>query len=903
MKHLIRFLFIWLVTKQLLMAQVPGDFGFETFQTGQAFTSITVDKNHGVWAGTNKAGLFYKDSSGLEFSTLSIGTPELSTVTIESMAADQFGNVWVGQSGTNSSNGQGGLERIDISNQSVQHYSPNRDAKGFQFFERDGIATLNVKGVTVSPNGAVWLAQWRHQLVSGSTYILTPGSISYKTPTEEKFNSMSTWEDQINNTLTEQFPYPDYTYNPPFDKTPQSRNVNAIASNNQEVWASVFPYIPLDEVNLLPTRILVFDSETAQYQKQYNLEDCKFPTGGVFNGLYVNNNSEAWATVSMQGRGFSVYQDDKWFRMNPEIDSIQRIIPPDTRFNDRAIWGNDRGNVFLGTNNGILVYDGKGPLNHVSSYTLYSKTYTIAAALNPYLIVDESMSSNNILGGASEKNNGEWIVTDNGIMHGVFVGERNIQTGIWMVPTPSGDGFAVQYQNEWFYMTPENSEAKKFIPEGTKFNSNAIWRNKYGNFFIGTDKGLLVYDGRGPVDSAFAYTFYTNTPSQNHNSYTIVDPTLLSNNVIGGETIGDTIQKVYTLDQSFNFKVGFIKVNFDVDICPTHWRKNTHYCRDNPPSQCLNSVSKSNNEYVIGVESAIADRSPEDHTYHCYQIDTKIGNPKDENGEIFTVERIFELMKNNAEFQAITPFDMPREVLGDNFLKEITDEHVDRFVDLVNTKTEQITTVQSIMNQDPDLIAYEILDNTFLTSAGLAATYPHPVVTGISNIFNPSTIEEYQAKQIEINPKEAIHESQIYKLYNTPDAARTRATFIKTFYLVISVTESCGFKNLEDKRYDEVVMHIDETNYTITNYTVPGHYFHPGKITRTVYRDDQTGDIYVRTVGEGLHFCKGNPNGSNPRNDVGSFSGRLNTIMGMILFKNVDLRLRDYTRDSDNWKN
>lgn len=42
---------------------------------------------------------------------------------------------------------------------------------------------------------------------------------------------------------------------------------------------------------------------------------------------------------------------------------------------------------------------------------------------------------------------------------------------------------------------------------------------------------------------------------------------------------------------------------------------------------------------------------------------------------------------------------------------------------------------------------------------------------------------------------------------------------------------------------------LDRKNFTATNYTLPGHSFHPGKVTRSIF--ESGGKIYVKTTGEG----------------------------------------------------
>ncbi|NJM78526.1 MAG: hypothetical protein HC854_00825 [Flavobacterium sp.] len=303
------------------------------------------------------------------------------------MAKDYSGNIWIGHGGINFSNGQGGLERINVNTLEVQHFSPDRDARGFQFFQRDGIATLNVQQVVVDPNNKVWTAHRYHDLtVTGtpSSYILTPGAFSARSAnTSGPFESFNTWQDNLDNTMIGGMPYPAYTYNPPISVTPDSRTVNAISVDRGFIYISVFGYNDSNGVfnstgNLVPTtylkpRLIKYtNTDIPQFVKEYTTQEARFNIqNGIFNGVYANEKG-VWATTPIAGNGFSVLKNGQWRNIT---DSS--IIPPGTVFNRVAIWGDSDGRVFLGTNNGLIVYDGFGDVYSPNSYTLFRKHFTI----------------------------------------------------------------------------------------------------------------------------------------------------------------------------------------------------------------------------------------------------------------------------------------------------------------------------------------------------------------------------------------------------------------------------------------------------------------------------------------------------------------------------------------------
>jgi hypothetical protein len=429
------YLTIAILITNIVLSQTLVKPVFEYFNTGQVFSAITVDKNNNVWAGTDRAGAFFLNQSQTNpsFSQLTIGVQnfELSKLRIQSMASDGLGNVWVAHAGSTGTFNGGGLERVDINSLTAQHFTPDRNAKGFQFLERDGTATLNAQQVAVSKDNTVWVAQRYHDLlVSGmdpvfdpltgtftnfpAAYYITPGTFSFRKAGQEKFISKSTWKDKD---FTSLLPYPAYTYNPPINKTGQTRTFNAISADSTSVWTSVYPYIGAadtqdTEGQSYPSRILKCDLNGNIIQA-FTKTDANFRAlGGVFSGVYANDSKGIWATSSLVDEGFSVYFKGIWINLTSV--NFPDIIPTGTRFNTRAIWGNQYGNVFMGTNNGLIVYDGRGPVDKETSYTLYNQEL-------------HGLISNNIIAGATETITDDspeeldykltqWIATDKGII-------------------------------------------------------------------------------------------------------------------------------------------------------------------------------------------------------------------------------------------------------------------------------------------------------------------------------------------------------------------------------------------------------------------------------------------------------------------------------------------------------
>lgn len=408
MKHL---LFTIILLSACLGARAQAIFSndFKTFNTGQAFSCIVVDTANNVWAGTNKQGLYLLDqkhnASATQFTNAVSGAP-LGGYIIQGLAADRSGNLWVAHTGTNATTGSaGGIERLNINDpSSIQHFSADRNAKGFTFLARDGIATLNVKAITVDINNTIWSAHKNHSLTSGSDFILTPGSISFKTNNETKFTSKATWNGFQNGEVAPELPYPAYTYNPTPTQTPYSRTFSSIACDANEVWASHLAYLANDEVTSIPARVLRYDL-TGNYLGQITFATVGVPAGGIFNGIYLSPTNQKWLTLSA-GKGFAVLDSGSWKYINTTV-LPPCILPEGTAVNENAIWGNRYGNVFIGTNKGLIVYNGRGSVTDPASYARYSM------AVHPF-------PSDNILGGYTERDSIQWIATDNGIARAII---------------------------------------------------------------------------------------------------------------------------------------------------------------------------------------------------------------------------------------------------------------------------------------------------------------------------------------------------------------------------------------------------------------------------------------------------------------------------------------------------
>ncbi len=382
------------------------------FNTGTAFSCITKDTSGNIWAGTNKKGCFYlnkkMDPHLPAFEVFP--SDKIGSYVIQSIAADSIGNIWIGHAGYgNLSAIDGGVERININTSGVKSYTPekNKECIG-QTDLRHGLATLNVTSVTVDKFNTVWTAHRHHQLLEGSNSYFMPGSFSRKPCNVDIFDTHSNWTDLLNGNEDPRFPYTAYNCNAPADKTPGGRNCSAVACNKSEVWIGVQGYEYATERNFfnqtknsayLPARVMIYDLN-GLYKNELTVQDLGISLGTV-NSIYLSQrNDHAWVGSTAAGKGFSVRIKGCWKNLNEQ--NLSAIYPAGASINSNAIWGNRTGQVFIGTNKGLLIYNGTGKIDDATSYTLYTTG-------------NSDIASNNILGGVNDYDSIQWVATDAGI--------------------------------------------------------------------------------------------------------------------------------------------------------------------------------------------------------------------------------------------------------------------------------------------------------------------------------------------------------------------------------------------------------------------------------------------------------------------------------------------------------
>jgi hypothetical protein len=376
------------------------------------------------------------------------------------------------------------------------------------------------------------------------------------------------------------------------------------------------------------------------------------------------------------------------------------------------------------------------------------------------------------------------------------------------------------------------------LGSGTLMNSNAIWGNRFGQVFIGTNNGLIVYRGTGPVDSNKSYSLYT---AATHG--------LISNQILAGSSEKDSIQWIATSN-------GIMRSTLSSNYPYSQDTLDYHYC---------------NNPTIDSIENILSQNVTNRKDYHKYRVETPICSLGGPNGSKCNAQFIYRLMAQNANLNILTPSDFPLDLPSPVLLyfadKAATTLMVDQYINAPNPPwystvgTNRVKYISDVLS--PLYSLYQkALPNTgrvpFLQSAEELARY-------LPN-----------SQQSQANPTSVV-QCGTYKLYSSPIYIVSNILYD----ILIDNRPPCGDK-VENIYYNEVWIFHNDRDLTITNYTKPGHILYPGTVKRKVI--EECGMVKVITEGTGLQYCGDN--------EVGKRNAIANIIIGSILFKNIDYRLK-----------
>lgn len=367
-----------------------------------------------------------------------------------------------------------------------------------------------------------------------------------------------------------------------------------------------------------------------------------------------------------------------------------------------------------------------------------------------------------------------------GVFNGIYISPK----GDAWVTVSAGKGFAVRIEGSWKFISPNDMPC--IFPAGATINQNAIWGNKFGNVFIGTSKGLIVYNGDGNVSSAASYSFYALAKDAGGNR-----------SVAGGVSEQDSIQWIATDDGIVRTVIGrYDMTASDVDY-----------------TSC-------NNADMNAVESAI--KSGENNkSYHDYPITTIICDKKTSKyPDRCNAEFVYGMIKNDATLTSPIPADYPT-----NILDMFTNEHNILF---------------SLVAQGPFLSAIASLTNEGLTAeqnsfnaSTSISCKPYRLYGNIQSVLMHILYDSGPSHKY-------FRDCNWLWMLGTP--APIAWDFSN------SMDDYCGNQLLNTK-YDPIVLFVNDKKKMITNYTEKGHILYPGKVERTIIEECGVVKVVTRGIG------------------------------------------------------
>ena len=302
--------------------------------TTNDFTSISVGKGQHVWAGTSRQGIY--KYNGTAWEKYSAYTNNL----IWDIKADQKGGVWVAQAGYLGSGTTvmtGGI-----------NYFPDSNFIGATYFGvvADGLPSRNARGLYIDTsrhltgtNPLIWSAHGAQVTAS----VTASGGIG------RGFNAASprftAYRQGLQNTTTQ--------------------SINVIGGNSLEIWGAVLN-------NFGKSQILKYSAVNASLIDV--IDDSTNP--GIFpsanfntSAIYFDKSNRTWIGFYTAGAGLVVNDEIGLKKLNNSL-----ILPVNAHVNANAIVGDKMGNVYIGTDSGLIIYSG-GPILKDSSYKRYTKIH------------------------------------------------------------------------------------------------------------------------------------------------------------------------------------------------------------------------------------------------------------------------------------------------------------------------------------------------------------------------------------------------------------------------------------------------------------------------------------------------------------------------------------------------
>jgi hypothetical protein len=330
-----------------------------------------VGDSNTLFAGSQYGGLYkYDDSLNVWFKS-----SHLTNVFINDIKTDGKRGIWVAQSGIQGS--QGGASNIA----GGINYFPEWFDLGMQFYSvpgtttGGGLSSRNVRSIYIDTASIkdfknkpprVWAALNTY-ITSGST---APGGIVVGLNPAANFFTQKRKGLQV----------------VPFVFSNGTPQCDAIGGDDKEIWISA-------RTNFGNSQIIRYHPTASEHSYLGSYTPANTPALSNFfrvNAIHFDKDGRRW--LGLNNGGLVVQHLDQWYKIDTNA-----IIPAGASVNNNAITHDEYGYVYIGTTNGLIVYNGGGQVDEPINYIRYT--------------TDDSLLSNNITGVAYDYKNGRVLLT------------------------------------------------------------------------------------------------------------------------------------------------------------------------------------------------------------------------------------------------------------------------------------------------------------------------------------------------------------------------------------------------------------------------------------------------------------------------------------------------------------
>lgn len=333
-----------LVTGLHKIGKAQPEFEFTNFnQTtspelgGNNFKCVAVGRGGYIWAGSQYHGIVQYDTATKQW----VSSVELAGLNITDIKADQKGNIWVanaGQAGlvNGGSNIGGGVSKFLAEVPNIMN-----------FYTITGVGNLTSRNVR-----SLWIDKFHPPATSARVWAAQGTFVVTNTT---RAGGFSVGDNGAPPYFTKGYIGLQVT---PYVVTSQAGTPSclAVGGSKDEVW--IFAQTNFGRNQLLRYRA---DTGPHAFLGVYDYTNTPVLTSGFrANAIFFDDLGRGWLGLNQDG--IIIKSGSVWKTMNDPS-----IFPSGTSVNPNAIASDAAGNVYIGTNNGLVIYRG-GPVDLATSY-------------------------------------------------------------------------------------------------------------------------------------------------------------------------------------------------------------------------------------------------------------------------------------------------------------------------------------------------------------------------------------------------------------------------------------------------------------------------------------------------------------------------------------------------------